>query len=188
MARSLIAVLVIPLVLAGCGSSAERPPRNTPQRAVGLQPLSPLESNRRYFTDGSARAVYLTGFHTWSNLVDRGGTSPPERFDFAHYLDELSRYRHNFIRLWAWELPRYLSDNKTWYSAPQPWRRTGPGSGTDGLPKFDLGRFDDAYFERLRERVKVACERSPERALRDLERGCSPVDELAADDDALGAP
>jgi hypothetical protein len=39
---------------------------------------------------------------------------------------------------------------------PQPWPRTGPGAATDGKPKFDLSRFDPAYFDRLRERVIAA--------------------------------
>jgi hypothetical protein len=39
---------------------------------------------------------------------------------------------------------------------PQPWPRTGPGIATDGKSKFDLTRFDDEFFARLRERVVAA--------------------------------
>src|ERR671925_1036233 len=39
---------------------------------------------------------------------------------------------------------------------PQPWPRAGPGTAKDGKPKFDLSRFDPAYFDRLRERVIAA--------------------------------
>ncbi len=39
---------------------------------------------------------------------------------------------------------------------PQPWARTGPGAATDGKPKFDLERFDQAFFDKLRERVVAA--------------------------------
>jgi hypothetical protein len=39
---------------------------------------------------------------------------------------------------------------------PQPWPRTGPGVAKDGKPKFDLSAFDQAYFDRLRERVLTA--------------------------------
>lgn len=31
----------------------------------------------------------------------------------------------------------------------RPWLRTGPGLAWDGLPKYDLTRFDPRYFERL---------------------------------------
>ena len=39
---------------------------------------------------------------------------------------------------------------------PQPWPRTGPGAATDRRLKFDLSRFDQAYFGRLRDRVIAA--------------------------------
>src|SRR5918911_197326 len=100
-------------------------------RAQASGPLRILSSNPRYFTDGTGRAVYLTGFHTWSNLVDRGQASPPERFDYERYLDRLARSGHNFIRLWAWELPEYSSAGATIHTSPQPWRRTGPGNAVD---------------------------------------------------------
>jgi hypothetical protein len=38
---------------------------------------------------------------------------------------------------------------------PQPWPRTGPAAATDGKPKFDLSRFEPAYFDRLREFVSA---------------------------------
>ena len=45
----------------------------------------------RYFTDGSGRAVYLPGSHTWWNLQDREveGSGP---FGYPGYLDALVRY------------------------------------------------------------------------------------------------
>jgi hypothetical protein len=42
---------------------------------------------------------------------------------------------------------------------PQPWARTGPGEATDGKPTFDLHTFDQAFFDRLRERVVAASDR-----------------------------
>src|SRR5215212_7657169 len=36
---------------------------------------------------------------------------------------------------------------------PQPWPRTGPGTARDGKPKFDLAKFDPAYFDRLHDYV-----------------------------------
>ena len=41
---------------------------------------------------------------------------------------------------------------------PQPWARTGPGTAKDGKPRFDLHRFDDGFFDRLRRRVISAGE------------------------------
>jgi hypothetical protein len=42
---------------------------------------------------------------------------------------------------------------------PMVYERTGPGKAIDGKPKFDLNRFNQAYFDRLRERVIKAGER-----------------------------
>ncbi|MBN1804786.1 MAG: hypothetical protein JW837_06015 [Sedimentisphaerales bacterium] len=126
-------------------------------------PLRVLRDNPRYFTDDSGRAVYLTGSHTWSNLVDIGPTDPPPQFDFDACIDRMQKLNHNFIRLWTWEPvfwnTKANSENKLHTSAPQPWARTGPGAALDGKPKFDLTKFNPVYFDRLRQRVSAAHER-----------------------------
>ena len=60
-------------------------------------PLVVSRTNGRYFTVASdeRRAVYLTGSHIWNNLHDGMGpgaacVDPPERLDFAAYLDFLA--------------------------------------------------------------------------------------------------
>jgi len=111
-------------------------------------------ANPRYFTDDSGNAVYLTGSHTWNNLVDMGKGDPPPEFDFGHYLDFLERQNHNFIRLWAWDM--LCTWNPQDVVRPFPWARTGPGLALDGKPKFDLTQFDQEYFDRLRNRVSEA--------------------------------
>lgn len=35
-------------------------------------PLRVSSVNRRYFTDNTGKAIFLTGSHTWGNLVDVG--------------------------------------------------------------------------------------------------------------------
>lgn len=110
-------------------------------RIPAAGPLSVSALNPRYFTDGSGRAIYLTGSHTWDNLIDRGPV-----FDYGAYLDLLQSHNHNLIRLWTRE-------------NALPYLRTGPGSALDGKPKFDLTKFDSAYFERLRSRVLAARDR-----------------------------
>ncbi len=138
-------------------------------RAIGAVapakgPLKVLAGNPRYFTDGTGKAVYLTGSLTWSNQNDQGTTDPPPVFDFNGYLDFLQAHNHNFIRLRRKELTQYsfagLYDDKMVYVAgPQPWPRTGPGLALDGKPKFDLSKFDQAFFDRLRSRIIAARER-----------------------------
>ena len=136
------------------------------ERRDAMGPLRVHPRNPRYFADGGGRAVYLTGSHTWSNLQDQGPKDPPKPFDFERYLDFLVERDHNVIRLWAWEQARWApwSDGKgpnpsDWFIQPNPYARTGPGEALDGKPKFDLEKWDDAYFERLRTRVRKAGER-----------------------------
>jgi hypothetical protein len=126
--------------------------------APATGPLRVSPDNPRYFADPSGKAVYLTGSHTWSNLQDMGPTDPPPPFDYPGYVRMLKGYHHNFIRLWHWELTRYAYDGKTTYCQPFPWPRTGPGEALDGKPSFDLSKLDQAYFDRLRERVVLAGE------------------------------
>jgi hypothetical protein len=129
-------------------------------------PLQVCKENPRYFSDGRGQAIYLTGAHTWNNLVDMGRSDPPEAFDFDAYLDFLERHHHNFIRLWAWDSFTWdtrangrLGKDFVHVVAPLPWARTGPGQALDGKPKFDLKKIDPAYFERLRRRVSAAGKR-----------------------------
>ncbi|HEX7254645.1 MAG TPA: DUF6298 domain-containing protein [Gaiellaceae bacterium] len=175
MGRKLSVVLILALGAAGAGcalASSDQdaaPPASTaavPKPSPKPGPLRVLRANPRYFTDGTGRAVYLTGSHVWWNLL--GGTTwraaclpiRPARFDYARYLDRLVRYNHNFFRLWTFELTRWQEcDGRPVSVAPQPWLRTGPGTAHDGLPKFDLARLDSAYFARLRQRVALAQKR-----------------------------
>jgi hypothetical protein len=129
-------------------------------------PLRVHPTNPRYFTDDSGRAVLLTGSHTWNNLVDVLADGSDTRFDYDRYLAWMAAYPHNFMRLWTWELLMWdtggTSDPQPplrRHVQPHPWRRTGPGLAADGRPKFDLTRFDDEYFDRLRTRVQAARER-----------------------------
>jgi hypothetical protein len=151
-----VAAVAIAAEDSGSGATAQGPLRRHP-------------TNTRYFTDGTKtpdgawKAVYLTGSHTWNSLVDMAREDPPKPFDFDAYLNSLERHHHNFIRLWAWDSTVWdtrangaLGKDFVHHAAPLPWQRTGPGKALDGKPRFDLTKFDPAYFERLRARVSAA--------------------------------
>ena len=140
---------------AGSGSGA---PLQQVRASQINGPLQVSPTNPRYFTDNSGKAIYLTGSHTWSNLQDNGGSSPPPAFDYQAYLNFLKQNNHNFFRLWTWEQSRWTvetTDNNYWFN-PLPYQRTGPGTALDGQAKFDLTKFNQAYFDRMRQRVIMA--------------------------------
>ncbi len=133
-------------------------PRTNAQHAKG--PLKILPQKSRYFTDGNGKAVILVGSHTWNNLmeIDRLPSHPNLTVDFTNYLSFLSEHQHNCFRLWRWE-NAFSTDStgklKYWMD-PMPYARSGTKKALDGKPKFNLDKFNDAYFERLRARVKAA--------------------------------
>ena len=125
-------------------------------------PLHVSAVNPRYFTDGTGRAIYLTGSHTWPNFQNVGTTDPPAAFNWTGYLDFLVQHHHNVMKLWRWEQAKWSAETQTviWID-PMPYLRTGTGTDTarDGKPKFDLNQFNPAYFARMRQRVIEAGQR-----------------------------
>src|SRR5262249_6377839 len=132
-------VLLLALPLAGAAPQAAGPLRKHP-------------TNGRYFTDGSGRAIYLTGSHTWDTFQVWSVAQAPQQ-----YFDLLQANNHNFMRFWvadtAWspEISQAIE--------PQPYVRTGPGHAADGRPKFDLNQLNQAYFDQLRSIVVTARDR-----------------------------
>jgi len=147
------------LCMAFCGASGALAGA---RGAMG--PLGVCAENRRYFQNtATGKVVYLTGSHTWANLVDIGPSDPPGAYDFDKCLDWMEELNHNFIRMWTWELVSWNTtanrEHKVHTVYPHPWKRTGPGKALDGKPKFDLGKFNPEYFERLRTRLTEARKR-----------------------------
>lgn len=156
MLKSILVKLLCACFAAGCIACSSG---LTIHKSTTLSPgpLRILPTNPRYFTDGSGRAVYLTGSHHWWNLQDAGTSSAPPVFDFPAYLNFLEHYNHNFIRLWAHEQARWNpSTTGEFYVEMSPFRRSSLELALDGKPKFDVDNFNQAYFDRLRARVVAA--------------------------------
>jgi len=138
---------------AGAVLAAGTPRTSAPARG----PLRVHPDNPRYFTDGTGKAIFQPGSHTWNNF-QHNGVYPSVNYD--EYLDFLQEHHHNFIRFWVWEQGGW-----------DPWAkdhvqvgalafvRTGPGQALDGQPKYDLTRFNEEYFQLLRQRVRAARDR-----------------------------
>jgi hypothetical protein len=157
MKRSTILLIAAPFLFSP-GTRAQAPAAATGP-AVATGPLRVFRTNPRYFTDGSGRAIFLTGSHVWDNLQDYTyATLPsPPPMDFGAYLSFLERNNHNFFRLWARETPivKDALQGTTIYD-PVAYLRPGPGLANDGKPKFDLTRFNPVFFDRMRARVNAA--------------------------------
>jgi hypothetical protein len=136
------------------------PPGPASSSAPIMVPLRARSISPNYFSDTNGKVVYLMGSHTWNSFQDWGTNDSPVPFDFDSYVKMLVGHNHNFTLLWQTELPRFCGVPTTattppdFFVAPLPWQRTGPGNASDGKPKFDFAKFDQTYFDRLRDRVR----------------------------------
>ncbi|MBM3333510.1 hypothetical protein FJY63_02505, partial [Candidatus Sumerlaeota bacterium] len=125
-------------------------------------PLRVSQKNPRYFSDASGKIVYLAGSQSggwdiqddsWSGYCAAG---PHVRYDFNKYLKLAAAHNHNLIRLWIVESALYDKGPRDMVAAPMQFLRTGPGNALDGRQRFDLTKYDSAYFDRLRAAVANA--------------------------------
>ena len=133
------------------------------QIALAAQVAGPLTASRNpnYFQDANGAILILNGSQTWNTLQDWGSNGTVEKLDFDAYVKFLSAHGLNFTLLWTTELPKFCGLPLFEGSAPDltvaplPWRRTGPGKATDGGLKFDLTKFNQSFFDRLRSRAEA---------------------------------
>ena len=125
-------IAVVLFVVAGNFSLTETQAADTP----GLLVVHP--GNPRYVMvkdDPNRKAVCLNGAHTWAEFQ----TYRQETFDYNDWLTELGSWRHNFMRGWIWEDGFY---------SPLPHAKVGN--------KYDLTKYDSAFFDRLKTRIRDA--------------------------------
>lgn len=121
--------------------------------------LKVCPDNPRYFMDGSGKAVYLTGSHTWSTFQDRmriqGETPEEELFDFDDYVNMMVENNHNFLRMWARDAGFFVNPDGsvTHINYPCPYVNVNSDGSMGPHPIYDLTQYDQRYFDRLRERV-----------------------------------
>jgi len=110
-------------------------------------------------------------------------------FDYDVYLEEMARTGQNGTRVFTFyreegdrDVPSIGYAN-TLAPAPSaavmPWQRVeGQGDAPDGLPRFDLDRWNDAYFQRLKAYVR-ACDRHG--VVCEIVLFCNPYDQRRLD-------
>lgn len=130
------------------------------ERQATRGPLTLHPQHPRYFADATGRPIYLTGSHTWSNMQEYQSDDPKLKFDFDQHLEWLVAHGFNFTRGWVREQgvdeEHNFNPNN---SSSLPYLRTGPGLALDGLPRYDLTKYNEAFFQRLRSRIMAAGKR-----------------------------
>jgi hypothetical protein len=133
-------MFLVPLLLVAASSGAPAPP-------LSLHPENP-----HLFQFRGRPALLVTSGEHYGAVLNLD-------FDFRPYLDELERCGFNLTRTFSGtyrEVPGSfkIRDNTL---APRPGRFSCPWAEQDG--KYDLDRFDEGYFRRLREFAILAGQR-----------------------------
>jgi len=134
--------------------------------ATGIQaapegaPLALHPDNPHYLLFRGKPTVLVTGTEHYGAVLNQD-------FDYTRYLDEVARCGLNLTRTFSGAYMEHsaafgIAGNTL---APKPgrlicpWARSGEDGYAGGGAKFDLHRWDDAYFERLRDFCTKASER-----------------------------
>lgn len=167
MKRSAAVVLCIfPLWIAAPSGAADREIRGPnapssqeckPKEADAMKPIRLHPDNRRYFLFRERPAVLITSGEHYGAVLNA-------RFDYVPYLDELQRCGFNLTRTFSGvyrEIPSsFKIERNTLAPEPEaylcPWPRSPQPGCADGGNRFDLSRWDERYFARLRDFVAEA--------------------------------
>ena len=127
--------------------------------ALGAAPIGLLPDNPRYFSFRGKPTVIITSGEHYGALVNR-------QFDFARYLDTLAEEGLNGTRVFLAyrEQPGAFNIARNTLAPRQedllmPWARSNQPGYFDGGNRFDLTRWDEAYFRRLHDLMKHAGDR-----------------------------
>jgi hypothetical protein len=112
-----------------------------PERPLRIDPDNPY-----YFLDTKGKPLMLLGDYTWETF---SGVSS----DYDKFFKSLRSRGLNLARVWLWwgceELPSGYSFPADKKLHIEPFLREGPGLANDGRPKYNLDKFNPAFFERL---------------------------------------
>jgi len=125
--------------------------------SVQADPISLHPKNPRYFTWRGKPTVIITSGEHYGAVLNLD-------FNYRRYLDTLAKDKLNGTRLWAGAYAEtggnFGISKNTLDPAPgrfiSPWARSSQPGYTDGGNKFDLSRWDDAFFTRLKDFVGYA--------------------------------
>lgn len=125
--------------------------------SADIRPLALHPANPHYFEFRGRPAILIGSGEHYGAVLNR-------EFDYSTYLNELRARRLNHTRLFSGtyrEVPGSfnITDN-TLAPRPEyflsPWARSSVSGEFTGGNKFDLTRWDTAYFERLKSFIRLA--------------------------------
>jgi hypothetical protein len=128
-------------------------------KTIIAQPVSICPENRHYFFFKNKPVILITSAEHYGAVINKD-------FDYVPYLNMLQSYNLNYTRIY----PGYLIEPEGLYIegntlAPcseallLPWARSNVSGYASGGNKFDLGKWDEAFFKRLLDFIKKADER-----------------------------
>lgn len=125
--------------------------------ALAAEPIGLNANNPRYFHYRGKPTVLVTSGEHYGAVINLD-------FDYAKYLRTLAADRLNLTRVFPGPYREVAGsfniERNTLAPMPErficPWPRTATPGGLDGGNKFDLSRWNDAYFKRLRDFVREA--------------------------------
>lgn len=128
--------------------------------ACAGQPIALHPDNPHYFIWKNQPTVLITSGEHYGALLNLD-------FDYEQYFDELQRHDLNHTRIFAGTYREVDSSfgitNNTLAPKPgryaSPWARSDQSGYAAGGNKFDLTKWDKAYFKRLRELMQAAQQR-----------------------------
>jgi hypothetical protein len=127
--------------------------------ALAVTPLQLLSENPHYFLFRGQKTLIVTSGEHYGAVLN------PD-FNFTNYLETLAKDGLNGTRTWAGAYcePQAAFNIAANTLAPAPgrflapWARSGAPGYANGGNKFDLSKWDDAYFTRLKAFMRCASE------------------------------
>lgn len=115
------------------------------------------EKNNKIFSYNGQSTVLVCATEHYGAVMNRP-------FDYHAYLADCYEKKQNYTRLFLLFRELQTHNNPISTCKPQtpdyisPYKRTGPGLSFDGLPKYDLDQWNDEFFNRLHEFIRLAQE------------------------------
>ena len=125
---------------------------------LAFPPIRVHPENPRYFLFRGRPRVLICATEHYGAVLNRA-------FDYERYLAEAADKQQTLTRLFLLFRELQTARNPASPCKPEspdylaPWARTGPDAALDGEPKYDLDRWNEAYFARLRHFVALAAAR-----------------------------